>query len=122
MSEHKRKKRMDRAPEPKADLEKLKSAKIPERRVRMFMVEPGQFMFMFTKGLEFAKRTKIVEGLPEDAKFISIAADSGRLGIMLVVESSEFELIPITQLPPIIPWKIEVGVPSATKKLKRKKK
>lgn len=131
MSEHKDKKpRMERLDKQKqldenaADLEKLKNMKMPMRRVRMLMVNPADFMYLFTKGLVLRKHTKILEGLPEDATLIAIAADSIRNGIMLVVESSTFEEIPINVQPPIVPVKIEIGIPGATKKKKvaRKKK
>lgn len=115
--------RMPRDDRGKPDLEKLKKLKIPTRRVRMMMMQPSHFMSMFTKGLVFDKRTEIIEGLPEDAKLISIAADSARNGIMLVVESKEFDEIPINVLPPVIPIRVDIGVIRSTKKkAKRKKK
>lgn len=107
-----------------ADLEKLKDAKIPTRRVKMLMVNPADFMYLFTKGLVFRKQTKIVKGVPEDAVLVAIAADSMRNGIMLVVESQTYDEVPINVLPPVEPVSIDLGVPGATKKKKapRKKK
>lgn len=105
-----------------ADLEKLKDAKIPTRKVRMLMVNPADFMYLFTKGLEFRKHTKIVDGIPADSQLIQIAADSMRNGIMLVVESDEFEEIPINVLPPIIPISIQTGKIGATKKKAKPRK
>ena len=106
--------------------EKIKPAEVPKRRVAMLMVKPGEFMFLFKKGLRFQKNFKVIEGLPEDAKLISVAPDSIRNGIMLVVQSSEFDEVPITVLPPIIPVNIDLdAIKNATKKKnipKRKRK
>lgn len=115
-----RMKRMDSAPTP----DDLKNAKVPTRRVRMLMVNPTDFMFLFKKGMVFAKGYKIIDGVPEDAKIIAVAPDSIRNGIMLVVESSTYEEIPINVLPPVQPVSIDLLVKNGTKKKKvpRKKK
>jgi hypothetical protein len=104
------------------DLEKLKDAKIPTRRVKMLMVNPADFLFLFTKGLEFRKHTKLLEGVPADAQLIAIAADSVRNGIMLVVQSASYAEVPINVLPPVEPISIDVGVKNATKKKKQPRK
>lgn len=106
------------------DLDKLKNAPIPTRRVRMLMVNPADFMYLFTEGLVFRKRAELIKGVPDDAVLIAIAADSMRNGIMLVVQSKTFDEIPINELPPVIPVSIQTGVVGATKKKKgpRKKK
>ena len=104
------------------DLEKLKDVKIPTRRVKMLMVNPTDIMFLFTKGLKWRKNTTIIAGVPEDAQVIAVAADSMRNGIMLVVQSSEYEVVPINVLPPVEPVGIDVGVRNATKKKKEPRK
>lgn len=106
------------------DLDKLKDLKIPTRRVKMLMVNPADFMFLFTKGLVFRKRTRIVEGVPEDAQLIAVAPDSIRNGIMLVVQSEEYDEVPINVLPPVQVVEIDTRTLDATKKKKvtRKKK
>jgi hypothetical protein len=116
----KRLKEIDSAP----DIDELKNAKIPTRRVRMLMVNPVDFMWLFTKGLAFRKQLKIIDGVPEDAKLVAVMADSVRNGIMLVVESASYDAIPINAMPPVQPVKISTGVKDATKKKKaaRKKK
>jgi hypothetical protein len=81
--------------------EEQKTTEVPKRRVKMLMVKPAEFMFLFTKGLRFQKNFKIISGIPEDTKLIAIAADSIRNGIMLVVSSSEYDEIPINVLPPV---------------------
>lgn len=98
--------------------------KIPTRRVRVLMVNPTDFMFLFTKGLVFRKTTKLIEGVPEDAQLIAVAADSVRNGVMLVVQSKEYDEVPMDVLPPVQMCSIDVGVKGATKKKKapRKKK
>lgn len=108
--------------EAKPDLEKLKTAKVPVRRVKMLMVNPTDFMFLFTKGLKWRKNTTIILGVPEDAQVIAVAADSVRNGIMLVLKSSEYDEIPINVLPPVEPISIDVGVKNATKKKKQPRK
>lgn len=123
MSEHKLPKNVD----PKLKVaEKQKPAKIPERRVKMLMVRPGDFMFLFTKGLRFQKNFKVIKGVPDDAQIIAVAPDSIRNGIMLVVQSKEYKLIPINVLPPVEPVEIDLdGIKDATKKKnipKRKQK
>lgn len=110
-------------PENPEDLDKLKDAEIPTRRVKMLMVNPADFMFLFTKGLVFRKRTRIVKGIPEDAKLVAVAADSMRNGIMLVVESSEYEEVPINVLPPVQVVEIDTRTMDEVKKrIVRKKK
>lgn len=106
------------------DLDKMKDIKIPTRRVKMLMVNPADFMFLFTKGLVFRKRTRIISGLPEDAKLVTIAADSARNGIMLVVESEEYDEVPINVLPPVQVVEIDTRTleDSKKKKASRKKK
>lgn len=96
---------------------KIKPAEVPKRRVAMLMVKPGDFMFLFTKGLRFQKNFKVIEGVPDDAEVIAVAPDSMRNGIMLVIQSQEFDEVPMTVLPPIIPVDIDLdGIKQATKK------
>ena len=130
MSEHKNKRRVP-FEQPKQlvkpggeDLEKLKDTKVPTRRVKMLMVNPADFMFLFTKGLKFRKNYKIIKGVPEDAQIIAAVADSARNGIMLVVKSAEYDEVPINVLPPVEPVEIDLNaVDKPTKKVvKRKKK
>lgn len=106
------------------DLEKLKEAEVPTRRAKMLMVNPTDFMFLFTKGLEFRKHTKLLEGIPEDAVLLAVAAEPVRHGIMLVVQSESYPEIPINQMPPVELVSIKTGITGATKKNKvsRKKK
>ncbi len=104
---------------------KKEEPKIAGRRVKMLMVNPTDFMFLFTKGIEFRKHTKLIKGLPEDAKLISLAAETVRHGIIFVVESATYKEIPINEMPPIEIVEIQHGLPGATKKKtvpKRKRK
>lgn len=107
-------------------VKKPEGAKIPKRRVKMLMVKPGEFMFLFTKGLRFQKNFKVIAGVPEDAKVITVAPDSIRNGIMIVVQSQEYDEVPINVLPPVEPVNIDLdGIKNATKKKnvpKRKRK
>ena len=96
---------------------------IPTRRARMLMVNPADFMFLFTKGLRVRKQFELIEGVPEDAKLLTIAAEPVRGGIMMVVESEEYEEIPINVMPPIQMVRINTGkfhTKGATKSKKRK--
>lgn len=108
--------------EEKPDLEQLKEAEIPTRRAKMLMVNPADFMVLFTKGVTFAKRTKLISGIPDDAVLLTIAAEPVRGGVMLVVESDSYEEIPINQLPPVELVEIDTGVLNATKKKKQPRK
>lgn len=127
MSEHKKLKKAKTKEqliaENEAEIKKATAgASIPVRRVRMLMVNPADFMFLFTKGMLYRKTTRIIEGVPDDARLIAVAADSPRNGIMLVVESDEYDEIPINVLPPVQPVSINVGDKSATKKKKAPRK
>lgn len=104
------------------DLEKMKKARIPTRRAKMLMVNPADFMYLFTKGLEFRKHTKLIAGIPEDAELIAVAAEPVRHAIMLVVKSKTYEPIPINEMPPIELVSIQTGRVGATKKKKQPRK
>ncbi len=108
--------------EPEKDLEKIKQAEMPTRKVKMMMVNPADFMFLITKGMTFRKHTKLIEGLPEDAQLVALAADSIRNGVMLVVQSESYEPVRADTLPPVEMVKIQTGVIGATKKKATKRK
>lgn len=94
------------------------------RRIRVLMVDPVAFMGLFTKGLKYAKQTRLVEGIPDDAQLVGVVYDMRLEAILMMVESSEYEPIPSTELPPRQLIEVMTGVPDATKKKKapRKKK
>ena len=99
---------------------------IPTRRVKWFMVDPIHFMSFFTDGVVFRRYTKIAKGIPADAKLIGVAYDA-RMGgasgaIMMVIESKEFEEVPINVMPPAVQLEIQIGDPDATKKKKTPRK
>lgn len=98
------------------------NVEVPKRRVRMLMVNPSDFCFLFTKGLEFKKHTKIIKGAPEDAEVIALVADSVRNGVMLVVKSESYDEVPINVLPPVESVEIDMGIKGATKKKKAPRK
>ena len=93
---------------------------IPTRRVRMCIFEAHEFMFLFTKGMVFNKKTAVIEGLPKDATLVGVSNDPVRGGIVFVIESEEYEPIPINILPPFqqvsfqTAWKPN-GQPKSTK-------
>lgn len=125
MSEHKRPKDLETDPTIKV-AEKPKPVEVPKRRVKMLMVKPGEFMFLFTKGLRFQKNFKVIKGVPDDAKLITVVPDSIRNGIMLVVQSSEYPEVPMNVLPEVEMVDIDLdGIKNPTKKKlvpKRKRK
>lgn len=94
------------------------------RKVKVLLVNPVDFMYLFVKGMKFRKQTKIMEGLPEDAELVGCAYDAIRGAIMMVVKSEEYEPIPTTDSPPAQFMKIQIGDRKATKKkpVARKKK
>lgn len=95
---------------------------VPKWRVKMLMVDPTEFVYLFTKGLKLRKQTQVVLGVPEDAQVVSIAADTKRLGIMIVVQSEEYPEIPKTVLPPVQYVRFNLGDKTATKKKKAPRK
>lgn len=74
---------------------------VKTRKVRFLMVEPGMFMAMFTKGLRIRSGMKITEGVPKDAKLLTVTYDARLNAILLVVESEEYDAIPVTKMPPV---------------------
>jgi hypothetical protein len=85
------------------------------------MVNPQDFLLLFTKGLVLAKRMKVITGIPDDAELQSMTVDHVRGGIILVVKSEDYEEIPLTAMPPVQLVEIEIGVKDATKQLKSKR-
>ena len=79
------------------------------RRVKFLMCDPAGFMALFKEGMKFRKNFRIVKGLPKDAKLISVAYDMQRGGIMMIVESQEYDEVQPTNQPPIQQVEIEVG-------------
>lgn len=75
--------------------------KTPTRRVRMMQVDPASFMMLFTKGMKFDRTVKIIDGVPADAKLLTVSYDAVRNGIIFVLESETYDEIPINVLPPI---------------------
>lgn len=70
------------------------------RRVKMLMVNPVDFMFLFTKGLRIRAGWKILKGLPADATLVNVAYEPSRGAIILVVESTEYDEVERGVLPP----------------------
>lgn len=89
---------------------------VPMHRIRFLIIDPNQFVAMFTKGLVLTKRFRIIEGVPADAEVIRMTVDHVRGGIILVVSSEEYEEIPINKMPEVQYVKIDLGNPKATKK------
>ena len=100
-------------------LEDLAPEEVPKRRVRFLMINPSDFLQLFTKGLVIAKRVKILKGVPEDAKVVSMTVDHVRGGIILVVESDEYDEVPLNEMPPVQYVALRLGADPAPKK-KRK--
>lgn len=99
-----------------SDTQAPQQPEVATRRAKQLMINPYEFMFLFTKGLEFKKHTKIIEGLPADASLIGVAYDVRRDAIIMVVESEQYEPIPITDMPPVQLVSLQTGLPGATKK------
>lgn len=102
---------------PKQEVEQ--EDQVPMRRQKWLMVNPVEFVRFFTKGMKFAKRLEIIEGVPEDAELKGIVYDVRLDAIILVVQSQEYEPIPVTDLPPRQMVTLKIGVPDATKKKKK---
>lgn len=97
---------------------------IETRRTRVVAVNPHAFMSLFTKGLEYRKRTKLIEGVPEDAMLVGITYDVRRDIILLVVESKEYDEVPINEVPPfqMVSFQTQFGATKKKNTPKRKKK
>lgn len=106
----------------KENPEPAEGFEIPTWRVKMLMVDPTEFVYLFTKGLRIRKQTQLVLGVPEDAQVVSIAADTKRLGVMMVVQSESYPEIRKDILPPIQYVRFNLGDKTATKKKKAPRK
>ena len=103
-------------PKPQQAPKEIVSKDTPVARRRFLIVNPTEFIGFFTKGFVFAKRIKLIEGVPEDAQVVSMTVDHIRNGLVFLVESAEYDEIPMTQMPPVQHISIELGVQNATKK------
>ena len=109
-------------PKPKTPPKEIVDEKTPMRRRRFLIVNPTEFLSFFHEGLVLAKRVSVIKGVPADAKVVSMTVDHIRNGIVLLVESEEYELVPMTQMPPVQHIEIRLGVEGATKKKKKSRK
>lgn len=95
---------------------------VPRYRRRFLMVNPQDFLLLFKKGLVLDKRMTVLTGVPQDAMMVSMTVDHVRGGIMLLVQSDEYDEIPATDMPPVQLVEISLGVKNATKAAKTKRK
>lgn len=104
--------------------EQVPEEEVATRRTRVMMINPVEWMALFTTGARFAKSVQLIEGAPKDAVMIGCAYDIRRDAILIVLESDEYEPVPITKQPPTQLVRLKFGNPQATKKKKapRKKK
>lgn len=105
-----------------APLEVDEKQEVATRRTKVMVINPIGFMSLFTQGLRFRKQTQIVSGVPEDAKLIGLTYDTRRDLILLVVESEEFDEVPITEVPPFLMLKIQTQFGTTKKKNVPKRK
>jgi hypothetical protein len=91
------------------DIKDVPQKDIPKRRVRMLMVSPQDFLRLFTKGFKIAENTTILKGVPEDAKVVSMTIDHVRDSVIFVVESTEYDEIPMNEMPPFEYVEIKLG-------------
>ena len=102
--------------------EQVPEEEVPTRRTKVMMINPVERMSLFTTGAKFAKQVSIIEGVPKDAVMIGCAYDIRRDAILIVLESSEYEPVPITKQPPTQLVRLKFGNPQATKKKKPAKR
>jgi hypothetical protein len=100
----------------------VNTQEVPKFRRRFLMVNPQDFLQLFTKGLILNKRMSVFTGVPADAMIVSMTVDHVRGGIMLLCQSDEYEEIPATDMPPVQMVEIELGVKDATKKARSARK
>lgn len=96
--------------------------KVEARRVKVFMMKPEDFMSLFVKGFKFHKNATVFEGLPEDAECVGIGSNGVIPGVLLVVQSQEFDPIPVTENPPVVTISINLGNNISQAKKKKGKK
>lgn len=104
------------------DIKKAPAVEVETRRVKLLLVRSEHFMAFFTKGMVFRKHAKVIEGVPADAKIMGIGANPVYPGVLLVVESEEYDEIPVTQNPPVQQITIDLGRNVSTKKTTKRKK
>lgn len=102
--------------------EQVPQEEVATRRTRVMMINPVEWMSLFTTGVKFAKQTSLIEGVPADAVMIGCAYDIRRDAILIVLESEAYEPVPITEQPPTQLVRIKIGVENATKKKPAKKR
>jgi len=98
----------------KEDIEKIKE--VPMARRRVLMVSPSEFASLFTKGLTFAKKTYLVDGIPDDFKLLGTAYDIRLDAILMLGESAEYDEVPMTEVPPRQQITINQGKANVVKK------
>lgn len=113
-------KRMPRKEKPKDALEA--SQEVPKARRRVLMIHTVEFASLFTKGLVFAKKTRLIEGIPEDFILLGATYDLRLDAILILGESETYDEVPMTEIPPRQMVSIEQGDPRATKKKKAPRK
>lgn len=82
---------------------------IRQRRIKLAMINPPDFMALFKKGGKIRTGFKVIKGLPADAKILNIAYDNMRGAICVIVESETFDEVEVGVLPPNLPVEIDVG-------------
>lgn len=108
--------------ESNAPFKEQEKPEIETRRTKVMMIEAHGFMSLFTKGLEFRKRTKLIDGAPEDAQIVGITYDTRRDGVLMVIESKEYDPVPINELPPIQMIQVQTEFGGTKKKKQPRKK
>lgn len=101
---------------------KVNVGEVPTRKVRFIMINPQSFLGMFQTGLTLSKRMKVIQGVPDDAKVINMTVDHVRGGIILVIESEEYEPIPMTNMPPVQLLEVDLGMKGGSKPPKKRKR
>lgn len=92
------------------------------RRVKVVMINPFDFVGLLTKGAKFRRYTEIIAGVPIDAEILAMSADTNRHGIMFVIHSDTYPIVPLIEMPPIEALEIQTELKNATKALKTRKK
>lgn len=82
---------------------------IKTRNLALLFVEPAGFAALFREGMQWRANSKIVKGIPKDAKVEYVFANSERAGVMIMLSSKNFEPVMNGVMPPILPIEISVG-------------
>lgn len=71
------------------------------KRYKFLHMTPENFLFLFKEGMKYKKNFAITQGFPEDAKAVAVVANTTTQGIMILVYSEKYDVVPDGEQPPV---------------------